>query len=116
MKQSGKTCAFSDHGSFMLYYEFIPDNYVITIESECLTFNVKIEDNEKASTYLGRIEKYKGKLNRENIYEAVCLLKKALYRNDFDLYIYKDDKVYIKNKQGIKRLKGKALWDWLHSS
>ena len=37
--------------------------------------------------------------------EVICLLKEVLRENDFDLYIYKDDKVYIKNKQGVKRIK-----------
>ena len=31
--------------------------------------------------------------------------EEVLRENDFDLYIYKDDKVYIKNKQGVKRIK-----------
>ena len=106
MKQLVKTCAFADHGSFMLKYEFIPYNYIITIENEIITFNIDIEDNEAASTSLWSIEKYKSELNVRNIYEVVCLLKKVLYKNDFNFYIYRDNKVYIKNKQGIKRWKG----------
>ena len=115
MKQLVKTCVFADHGRFWLSYEFIPYNYIITIENELKTFSIEIKDKEEASTPLGRIEKYKSELNERNIYEVVCLLKKVLYKNDFDLYIYRDDKVYIKNEQGIKRLKGKALWDQFYN-
>lgn len=116
MKQLGKVCAFADHGWFWLSYEFIPYNYIITIENEMSLFDIRIEDKEEASTPLGRIEKYDSKLNEKNIDEAVCLLKKVLYKNDFDFYIHRDDKVYIKNKQGIKRLKGKAFYDRFYNN
>ena len=111
MKQIGKICDYEHYGMFQLSYEFIPYNYIITIESEMGTFGIEIKDNEEASTPLGRIEKYEGRLNERNIYDAICLLKKVLYENNFDFFIYRDNKVYIKNKQGIKRLKGKALYD-----
>lgn len=105
MKQVVKTCAFQHMGSFILAYEYIPLNYIITIENEMRTFNITIVDKEKASTLLNRIKKYEGGLRQDNIYEVICLLKEVLTENNFDLYIYKDDKVYIKNKQGIKRVK-----------
>lgn len=105
MKQRVKTCAFQHMGSFILSYEYVPLNYIITIENEMRTFNVTIEDKEKASTPLSRIKKYESGLSQDNIHEVICFLKEVLRENDFDLYIYKDDKVYIKNKQGVKRIK-----------
>ena len=107
MKQMVKSCAFKDYGSFRLSYEYVPLKYIITIENEMRTFDIRIEDEEKASTHLCRIEKHKNTLNEKNIYGAICLLKKALSMDDIDLYIYTDKKVYVKNKQGIKRIK-----DW----
>ncbi len=105
MKQLVKSCAFKNYGRFILSYEYIPLNYIVTIENEIRTFNIMIEDKEKASTPLGRIKKHKGDLNEKNIYEVICLLKDVLSKNDFDLYIYKDNKVYVKNAQGIKRVR-----------
>lgn len=100
-----KTSALLDKGSFLLSYEYIPLNYIITIENEMRTFDITIEDKEKASTPLGRIKKFESGLNEKNIYNAVRLLKDVLVKNNFDLYVYIDDKVYIKNKNGIKRVR-----------
>ena len=115
MKQVIRLCAFMDHGSFRLSYEYIPLKYTITIESEMRTFDIRIEDEEKASTHLWRIEKHENTLNEKNIYDAICLLKKALNMDDIDLYIYTDKKVYVKNKQEVKRVKNwRALVDeWI---
>lgn len=116
MKQLWKVCAFADYGRFWLSYEFVPYHYIIKIENELVMFNIGVEDAEGASTPLSIIQEYDNELNEKNIYDAISLLKEILYENDFDFYIYRDEKVYIKNKEGIKRLKGKAYYDRFYKS
>lgn len=59
-------------------------------------FNIKIEDEEGASTHLNRIEKYDGNLTSQNIRLAVLLLRKVLLADNFFLYIYGDEIIYRK--------------------
>lgn len=115
MKQMVRSCAFRDPrypGYFRLVYEYVPLKYIITIEHERRLIDVKIEDAEKASTRLSRLEKYDEILDEKNIHSSiknihsvVCSLKKVLSMDDIDLYIYTDKKIYVKNKNGIKRVK-----------
>jgi len=105
MIQMVKTCAFKDHGSFILSYKYVPLNYTINIENEIRTFTIMIKDQEGASTFLSRIESFENFLNENNIYNAVVLLKKVLEKNNFSFYFYKNNKLYKKDKEEIKRVK-----------
>lgn len=105
MVQILKTCAYKDHGSFELIYKYLPLNYSIVIENRSRTFTITIKDEENASNSLYRIEKFDNLLEMGCIRKAVSLLKSTLEKNDFNLYVYKEDKVYRKNKDGLKRIK-----------
>lgn len=89
-------CQFSSRGYFKIVYKYVPSNYSITIENEMRLFNIKIEDEEGASTHLNRIEKYDGNLTSKNIRLAVLLLRKVLLADNFFLYIYGDEIIYRK--------------------
>lgn len=58
---------FKHMGGFSLTYNYIPMNYIITIENELRTFTITMEDSEKARNFLHRIEKFDNKLCETNI-------------------------------------------------
>lgn len=105
MNRTNKTCVFQSRGYFRLEYRYIPNNYDIEIENEYRRFGIRIIDDEKASNVLYRICKHDAQLSEESIAHAVSLLKTVLEKNDFDMYITKDHKIYRKNSAGIKRIK-----------
>lgn len=111
MEQLVKSCVFKNRGLFRLSYKYIPLNYIITIENEFRAFSILIEDEEGASTFLYRIKKYDSNLGNNNIKNAIILLKTILQENNFNLYFEKDKKYYRKNKEGIKRIKDKDMWE-----
>lgn len=92
-------------GYFKLSYRYLPHNYKIIIENEIRTFDIEIEDEQKASNSLYRIEKYNNSLDEKNIIDSLYLLKDVLERNDFNFYLYKDNKLYRKNDEGLQRIK-----------
>jgi hypothetical protein len=96
---------FSRRGYFKLVYKYLPLNYNIIIENDRVLFTIMIEDSEKATTFLSRFEEFDNSLNNKNIENALCILKKALDKNEFALYVYKDDKVYRKINNQLKRIK-----------
>lgn len=106
MEQLVKSCdSFKTRGLFSLTYKYIPLNYIITIENEFREFNIVIEDEEGASTSLSRIKDYDSNLRNSNIKNAIIMLKTTLKENNFNFYFTKDNKLYRKNKEGIKRIK-----------
>lgn len=98
-------CSFENRGFFRLEYKYYPHNYRIVIENEIRTFNIRIYDDEQAFNSLCRICEFKNQLGTEYIEEAINLLKSVLLKNEFNFYFVKDDKLYRKNAEGIKRVK-----------
>ena len=106
MEQLVKSCdSFKTRGFFSLTYKYIPLNYIITIENEFREFGIVIEDEEGASIGLSRIKDYDSSLRKSSIKNAIILLKTILQENNFNFYFTKDNKLYRKNKEGIKRIK-----------
>ena len=98
-------CFFETRGRFKLNYKFRPLNYNVIVENELRTFTIMIEDSEKAKNSLYRIENFDNQLCKRNIENSLKILKKVLDRNEFDLFIYCDSKLYKKNSNGVKRVK-----------
>lgn len=96
---------FEHRGNFKLTYEYIPQKYSIIVENELRTFTITIEDDEEATNSLYRIEKFDNQLAEKNIMHSIEILKSVLVKNTFNLYINKDNKLYRKNADGIKRVK-----------
>lgn len=96
---------FEHMGNFTLIYKYIPYEYNVIIESELKKFNISFKDSEGASNILYRIKKYNNDLCEKNIIEALHILKDILEQNNFNMYFSVNDKIYIKNKNGIKRVK-----------
>ncbi len=112
MKKIETIRSFEHMGNFVLKYIYFPHNYEIIIENEIRTFDIGIVDEDTASNSLCRITKFKCTLEEKSIKDAIYLLKDVLTRNDFNLYLSKDGKVYKKNSEGIKRIKDlKELWN-----
>lgn len=105
IKKIETICSFEHMGSFILKYNYLPNNYKIEIENEIRTFNIRIYDTEQASNSLYRISKFKNQLDRECIEDSILLLKNVLEKNDFNMYFHKNGKLYRKNAEGIKRVK-----------
>lgn len=105
MKKAEIMCKFENRGYFKLIYDYVPCNYKIVIENEIRTFDVTILDNDNASNSLYRINKFNNQLNKENIEEAISLLKVVLEKNNFNFYFHKEGRLYRKNSEGIKRVK-----------
>lgn len=93
---SEKSEHFEHMGCFQLRYKYFPLNYKIIFESERDVFNILIYDSDGASNSLYRIEKYASHTELVNIRNAIEILKKNLEKNDFNFYIYKNNKVYKK--------------------
>lgn len=104
IKLFSKSCEFSK-GYFKLVFFYFPLNYKIIVENEIRTFTISIEDNEKASNSLYRIEKFDNTLSEKNIIYSAGVLKRVLDRNDMNLYFYVDKKLYRKNSKGVQRVK-----------
>ncbi len=98
-------CNFEHMGSFILKYNYLPNNYKIEIENEIRTYDIIIYDTEQASNSLYRISKFKNQIDRECIEDSILLLKNVLEKNDFNMYFHKNGKLYRKNAEGIKRVK-----------
>lgn len=96
---------YSSRGYFKLVFKYLPLNYNIIIENEVRTFTITIEDSEKAQNSLYRIEKFDNSLEDGNIKNALCILKRILDKNEFVLYVYKEQKVYKKVNNQLKRVK-----------
>lgn len=96
---------FEHMGNFKLIYEYIPQKYNIIVENELRTFTITIEDDEKATNSLYRIEKFDNQLEKKNVIHSLEILKNVLVNNTFNFYIKKDNKLYRKNANGLKRVK-----------
>lgn len=105
MIKISEECNFRNRGFFRITYRYVPFDYKILIENEFRTFDIIVYDSEGASNVLNHIEQHNSDLDEDNIAESIMLLKKILVRNDFDLYFSIGNKLYRKNKKGIKRVK-----------
>lgn len=100
-----KFCDIDNKGYFKIVFKYLPLNYDIIVENEIRTFTITIEDEGKAKNSLYRIEKFDNTLDEENIKKALCILKRILDKNEFNLYLYKDKKIYKKYGDELKRVK-----------
>lgn len=98
-------CEFENMGFFKLIYVYHPDNYILEIENEVRTFTITIIDREGAYNYLNRISNFKNQLDEKHIAESIKVLRSVLLKNEFDMYFHKNNKLYRKNSEGIKRVK-----------
>lgn len=105
IKKIETICSFEHMGSFILKYNYLPNNYKIEIENELRAFEITIYDSEQAYNSLYRISKFNNQLDRECIEDSILLLKNVLEKNDFNMYFRKNGKLYRKNAEGIKRIK-----------
>lgn len=96
---------FKHMGNFRLVYHYTPLNYNIIVENELRTFTILIEDSENARNSLYRIEKFDEQLCEKNIRNSLGILKKVLAEKEIDFYLYVNDKLYRKNRNGLKRVK-----------
>ena len=92
-------------GNFKLIYHYIPTNYKILVENDIRTFTITIIDAENAKNSLYRITKFNNQLINKNIRNSIVLLRDVLKKNDFNLYLYVDKKLYRKNVSGLTRVK-----------
>lgn len=100
-----KDCDYTKNGYFKLSYKYIPLNYNILVENERRTFTITIEDNENAKNSLYRIRKFDNVLDKDNIRNAIHILKEILEKNEFNFYLYIDKKLYRKSNKGLERVK-----------
>lgn len=98
-------CKFENMGFFKLIYIYHPNNYILEIENEVRTFTITIIDREGAYNHLNRISNFKNQLDEKHVAESIKVLKSVLLKNDFDMYFHKNNKLYRKNSEGIKRVK-----------
>ncbi|MCM1180093.1 MAG: hypothetical protein NC347_07545 [Clostridium sp.] len=96
---------FEFMGSFLLVYVYIPLGYRIFVENEGEHFTIILEDGDKAHANLYHIKKFEHQLCEENITGSLKVLKDVLLENAVDFYLWKGNKLYRKNAQGIKRIK-----------
>lgn len=98
--------AFHHMGYFALTYNYLPHNYTIRLEHERAFINIRIMDSENAwasfTQYdIGIYPSFK----KDDINKALLLLKNLLEENKFTFYFTRDNKLYSKNAEGIKRIK-----------
>jgi len=105
MKKVKFECEFENRGFFRLEYMYCPNNYRIIIENEYRTYDIDIVDAENASNSLYRMCKFKNSLAKDDIENAVRLLKETLEKNNFNMYFEKEGELYRKNSLGIQRVK-----------
>ena len=96
---------FENRGFFRLEYMYRPNNYRIIIENEYRTYDIDIVDEEDASNSLYRICKFKNSLAKEDIENAIQLLKETLEKNNFNMYFEEDGELYKKNALGVQKVK-----------
>lgn len=92
-------------GAFKVIYKYLPSNFTIIVENEIRTFDIIILDHEGAKNNLYRIVKFDNQLCKENIIHAIQILKVVLEKGNFDLFFERNNKLYRKNSEGIKRVK-----------
>ena len=90
---------------FEFHFLYLPYNYTIIIESDKILYSIGIYDAQGAFTCLNRIKEYNAYIHVNTLENAINLLKEVLIGNNFDFFISKDNKIYRKNIDGIKRIK-----------
>lgn len=102
-----KQVAIEHMGFFKLVYKYFPLEYDLVLESDRDVFSIQIYDKEGANNNLYRIEKYNSITTIENVKYAIQMLQSILEKNNFCLYITRDDKLYRKRNNQYERVK-----DW----
>lgn len=81
-------------GYFSLIYNYLPKDYEVFFEHECLMFSIRITRKDGSFTSVNHI--YKGQINNTlseaNIYEAIRLLANALVNEKIIFYKIKKNK------------------------
>lgn len=96
---------FEPFGYFKLKYYYSYLEYYIVIENEKGLFSIMIIDKEGAKNVLQRISPFDNSLEKDNIRYALGKLKLVLEKNEFDLYLSVENRLYRKTKQELKRVK-----------
>ncbi len=81
--------------------------YDLIFESDQDVFSIAFYDREGAHNNLYRFEKYNSTTTIENVQFAIYRLRKVLGKNEFCLYINRNDKIYQKQNGQYQRIK-----DW----
>ena len=109
MIKTGDHRAFHHMGWFELTYIYLPHNYTIKLEHGRGFIDIIIMDSENAQTSFTKITQYHihmiPSFSKDDIRKALLLLKNLLEENNFTFYFTKDDKLYSKNAEGIRRIK-----------
>ena len=94
---------YEKNGYFRIVYRYAPQNYTLKVDCHRKLYDIFIVDDEGAETNLYRVTKFDHSLTQEKILEAVRKVKDIVESDDIVLYIYRDDKVYRKTKDGVVR-------------
>ncbi|MBR0147345.1 MAG: hypothetical protein IJM25_11890 [Eubacterium sp.] len=94
---------YEKSGYFRIVYRYIPENYTLKVDCHRKLYDIFITDDEGAMTNLYRVTKFDNDLTQEKIREAVRKVKDIVESEDMVLYIYRDNKVYRKTKDGVVR-------------
>lgn len=100
-----KQVAIEHMGFFKIKYRYLPLGYDIVFENDRGAFSIDIYDDEGAHNLLYRIEKFDSETTVENVKNAIQILQNVLKKNDFCLYITREEKLYRKKNQHYKRVK-----------
>ena len=94
---------YEKNGYFRIVYRYMPENYTLKVDCHSKLYDIFITDDEGAMTNLYRVTKFDNDLTQEKIREAVRKVKDIVESEDMVLYIYRDNKVYRKTKDGVVR-------------
>ena len=94
-------------GGFMIEFRYEPRGFLIRVDRDRMysIYDIFIYDDEGAQNSLHRMTNFESRFTQENIDAAFDLLKEVVDNENILLYIFKDDKVYRKTKDGPRRLK-----------
>ena len=94
-------------GGFLIDFRYEPKGFRIRVDRDRLypVYDIFIYDNEGAENSLHRMTHFDSEFSPEKIDAAFDLLKEVVDNENILLYIFKDDKVYRKTKDGPRRLK-----------
>ena len=101
----GKDVNIDHMGCFQIRYDYLPLLYKLVFENDRNRFVIDIYNKINAKTTLYRIVKFDSRLTKENITEAMILLKKVLEENSMSFYIYQNGKLYEEKSGKYTRIK-----------
>lgn len=105
MQLLSESTNWNRYSDFELEYLYIPRKLNIRIQNQMDLFTIDIIDEDGAHNTLQRIEKFNNSLTEPNILAAIKVLQRTLSMDYFNLYVYKDGKVYKKIDNKLYRVR-----------